>query len=71
MPEISKKEYLCTEECAAFIGRSSGAIRNLVLIKKIPFRKVGGRLIFLRSEIVTWIENSHGLTLEELHSDEK
>lgn len=60
-----------TKICADFLGRSPGAIRNLVLRKKIPFRKCGGRLIFLRSEIEKWVENSPGVKLEEIINDEK
>lgn len=59
------REYLTTKQAAAFLGRSPGAVRNLVLRKKIPFRKVSGRLMFLRSELVRWIESSPGVLLEE------
>jgi hypothetical protein len=48
------------------IRRTSAALRNLVLRKRIPFRKPGGRLIFLLSEIESWVNESHGLTWEEL-----
>ena len=47
-------------------GRSHGAIRNLVLRRKIPFRKVSGRLLFLKSEIDEWIQRSPGVSLEEI-----
>lgn len=47
----NRKEYLNAEENADFIGRSPGAVRNLVMRRAIPYRKVGGRLVFLRSEI--------------------
>jgi len=58
--------YFNTDECAAFIHRSPGAIRNLVVRREIPFRKPAGRLIFLKSEIEQWIENAPGLKLEEI-----
>ena len=60
------KEYLSTKECAELIGRSSGAVRNLVLRRRIPFRKPGGRLLFLRAEIEKWIERSPGIKIEDL-----
>jgi excisionase family DNA binding protein len=59
------KEIMNTEETAAFLGRTPGAIRNLVMRRKIPFRKAGGRLLFLREEIKEWIMASPGLTLKE------
>jgi hypothetical protein len=37
--------------------------------KKIPFRKPGGRLLFLRSEIEQWIELAGGVRLEEIQDD--
>ena len=59
-------EYFGTEGCAEFIDRSPGAVRNLVMRRKIPFRKPGGRLMFIKSEIVEWIENSPGMTPGEI-----
>ena len=63
---MKNKDYLNTAECGGFVGRSDGAIRNLVLRRAIPFRKVGGRLVFLRSEIKEWIERAPGLSLAEI-----
>jgi len=60
------KKHLNTNECAEFIGRSPGAVRNLVLRRAIPFRKPGGRLLFLRNEIEEWIESSPGMKLSDL-----
>ena len=60
------KKYLTADECAMMIGRTPGAIRNLVMRRAIPFRKSGGRLYFLSAEIEKWIEFSPGLTFEEL-----
>ena len=61
-----EKAYLNTEEVGALIGRSPGAVRNLVLRRQIPFRKPGGRLMFLRREILEWIEGAPGLRVSEL-----
>lgn len=61
-----EKAFLNTEEVSALIGRSPGAVRNLVLRRQIPFRKPGGRLMFLRSEILLWIESAPGLRINEL-----
>ena len=55
-----------TDEVAEFLGRSPGAIRNLVLRRAIPYRKVGGRLLFLRNEIERWIDQSPGVRLQDL-----
>jgi excisionase family DNA binding protein len=50
------RRWMDTEEVAVFIGRSPGAIRNLVMRHRIPFRKIGGRLNFIRTEIQAWME---------------
>jgi len=60
------KQYLYTKDCADFLGKTPGAIRNLVMRRLIPYRKPGGRLIFLRSEIEKWVEKAPGLKLENL-----
>ncbi|MFC1886057.1 helix-turn-helix domain-containing protein [Thermodesulfobacteriota bacterium] len=63
---MDNSPYLNTEECGDYLKRSPGAIRNLVMRRKIPFRKPGGRLMFLKAEIDDWIENSPGLKVGEL-----
>lgn len=63
------KEFMNTEQVGRFINRSPGAVRNLVMRRKIPFRKPGGRLVFLRSEIEEWIKQAPGLTLEEWNNE--
>ncbi len=60
------EENFNTEGCAEFICRTPGAVRNLVMRRKIPYRKCGGRLLFLKSEIMDWIENAPGLRLEDI-----
>jgi len=64
--EAEGKSILNTAEVGELIGRSPGAIRNLVLRRAIPYRKVAGRLIFLRSEILKWIEEAPSVKLEDL-----
>ncbi len=59
-------EYLTTKELAELIHRSPAAIRNLVARRQIPFRKPGGRLLFVRTEIEGWINDAPGLRLDDL-----
>jgi hypothetical protein len=61
-----EKPILDTFETAQYLRRSPGAIRNLVLRRAIPFRKVAGRLVFLRCEIEEFVKNSPGLKLEDM-----
>jgi hypothetical protein len=61
--------YFNTKGLAAYIHRSEGAIRNLVMRRAIPFRKVRGRLLYIKIEIDRWISTSEGATLEEILSE--
>jgi len=63
---LRTKQYLSATEAGRFIGRSAGAIRNLVSRRKIPYRKAGGRLLFIRSELEEWVDLSPGMTMEEI-----
>lgn len=62
--------YLDTSELAAYLGRTPQAIRDMVCRHKIPFRKPGGRLLFIKSEIDTWVQGSKGITLNELQKND-
>ncbi|MFC1888846.1 helix-turn-helix domain-containing protein [Thermodesulfobacteriota bacterium] len=57
--------YLSCREAAEYLRRSSGAIRNLVMRRAIPFHKPGGRLLFVKSELDDWVRRSDGLTIKE------
>jgi hypothetical protein len=60
------KQYFDTKDAGVYLGRSDGAIRNLVLRRAIPFRKPGGRLVFIKSELDSWIRSAPGVRLEEI-----
>jgi hypothetical protein len=59
------KEYLTCREGGELVRRTPAAMRNLVNRRQIPFRKVAGRLVFIRSELEKWVEGSPGVRLEE------
>lgn len=61
--------FLNTEEAAELVKRTPSAMRNLVMRKAIPYRKPGGRLIFLKSELDEWIKSAPGVTIEELKGE--
>lgn len=63
-------DYLDVKGLAAYIHRSPGAIRNLVMRRAVPFRKPAGRLVFVREQIDQWIEASEGLSFQELKNSE-
>jgi len=57
---------LDTREAGDFLRKSPAAVRNLVMRKIIPFRKVGGRLLFIREELEQWILRSPGVRIDDL-----
>ena len=63
-----EKEFLDVEQAAVLLNRSAGSLRNMVMRRQVPFRKLAGRLVFLRSELERLIQTSPGMTFEELHS---
>jgi hypothetical protein len=54
-------EQACQEELHWL---TPAAVRKLITRRKIPFRKPGGRLVLVRSELRQWIEQSEGLRLD-------
>lgn len=52
---FDKRMALTTKEVAQAIGRSEHAVHILVNRRAIPFRKVGGRLVFIPEEIRDWL----------------
>jgi hypothetical protein len=61
--------YFDVDGLSSYIHRSTGAVRNLVLRRAIPFRKPAGRLLFDKDEIDQWIEKSPGISLKEMNSE--
>lgn len=47
------------------LGFTEWSVRNMVRRKQIPYRKRGRRIVFLRSELIKWMENLPGVTVEE------
>jgi len=67
--EAVKKQIWNTKEVGEFLGRSPAAVRNLVLRRCIPYRKLAGRLIFLKSEMEEWIHDAPGISINKLKSN--
>ena len=65
----STERYLNVNQISNYLKRSTGAVRNLVMRRAIPYRKPAGRLLFDRDEIDLWIKKSEGISLEELRKE--
>lgn len=56
---------------ASFIGTTEKAIRGQVSRRLIPFRRLNGRIVFLRSELETWLTSLDGCPLDEALANAK
>ncbi len=56
---------LSVKEVAARIRRTERAVRHMVARRTIPFRKVGGKLLFFEDEIARWLAEAPGVSAEE------
>ncbi len=66
---LKEDDILLISDAAKLTKRSPGAIRNMVMRRKIPFRKVAGRLVFIRPELLRWIEDAPGVRLTEVEHE--
>jgi hypothetical protein len=54
---------------SAFYGGTEKQTRGLVDRRLIPFRRLGGRIVFLRSELEGWLQTLEGCTLDEARAN--
>jgi hypothetical protein len=58
-------EVLDVAGVAALMGTSEKAIRARVARQTIPFRRWGGRVVFLRGEVLAFLARLDGVSLED------
>ena len=56
---------LDVRSASALLGAKEKQTRGLVARRLIPFRRLGGRIIFLRSELLAWLSALDGCSLGE------
>jgi excisionase family DNA binding protein len=49
-------KYHTTNETAEYLRISKSTLYNYVYMRKIPFHKIGNRVIFIFDELDAWIE---------------
>jgi len=50
---------------AELLGTSEGQVRSQVYRRLLPYRKLGGRIVFVREELLAFINCLPGVTPEE------
>ena len=58
-------ELLDVRAAAAFLGRTERAIRKDIERRRLPFRRHGARILFVRSELTTFLAALDGVSVEE------
>lgn len=54
------------DKVLAFMGlRTQSQIRHLIERRQIPFRRLGGRIVFLRRELEAFLARAPGCSVEE------
>lgn len=46
-------------------GFTKWSLYNMIRRRQIPFRKRGKKILFLKSELMEWIQNLPGVSVEE------
>jgi len=59
----TKSAVLDVTNAAAFLGTTEKGLRRQVERGRIPFRRLGRKLIFLEPELRAWVEGLPGLSL--------
>ena len=54
---------------SAFYGGTEKQTRGLVDRRLIPFKRLGGRIVFLRAELETWLSGLDGCSIEEARTN--
>ena len=64
-------EILDVAAVADWLGVPQGMIRARVARQQIPYRKWGGRVIFIRREVTQYLEELDGVSVEEALENER
>lgn len=68
--KIQPGEVLGVKEAAIFFGTTEKAIRRRVDRRLLPCRRLGTRILFLKSELLEFVERLPGTSLEEARENE-
>lgn len=49
------------KEASKILGVSVSTVNRLITRTEVPFRKVGGKVVFLKGELVTWLKNQNNV----------
>ena len=62
-------ELLDVATAAALLGTTPKGIRARIARRTIPFKRLGGRLVFIRAELESFVENLDGCSVSEARAN--
>jgi len=65
-PPSTHTRLLNLTTAAAYLGMTEWALRSRIRQLQVPFRRIGGRIYFLKDELDEMIVNLPGVTLHEV-----
>lgn len=63
------QQVLDVVEAASLLGTTPKAVRQRVARRTLPFRKFGGRIIFLKEQLEELVRDSPGCSVEEAQAN--
>jgi len=67
-PAPGQAMMLDIRAAADFLGTSPKALRHLIERRRIPFRKLGRKVVLLRGELEQWIADLPGVSLDQVRA---
>ncbi len=68
-PSIKEDKPFSIDEASKFLDISKGTLYQFTSARKIPFHKVGKKLLFFRHELIAWIESNKKKTILEIQAE--
>jgi len=62
---MADPKYFDVSSAAVFLGMTEKAIRGRIARRQVPFKKLGGRIVFSRAELERYLEKLDGPTAME------
>lgn len=66
---IDDNKPLTVEEAAKFLNLPKATLYQFTSARKIPFKKLGKRIVFSKNDILKWIEQNHRKSHREIENE--
>jgi excisionase family DNA binding protein len=66
---VSDSKPINIEEASEFTGIPTATLYSYTSLRKIPFQKVGRKLLFFKPQLIEWIESKNKKTRVEIENE--